>query len=39
MFALVCKLLKRHSWYAFEAYSGDWFLVCSRCHVARRMEK
>jgi hypothetical protein len=35
MFALVCKLLRHHAWYAYEAYSGEWFDVCARCHKAR----
>ncbi len=31
MFGFICKLIKRHHWEAWEVYTHEWFLVCSRC--------
>lgn len=35
MFSFFCKLRRRHSWEAFEVYSGEWFLVCRICKAVR----
>lgn len=35
MFSFFCKLRRRHSWEAFEVYSGEWFLVCRICKTVR----
>ena len=35
MFSFFCKLRRRHTWEAFEVYSGEWFLVCRWCKAVR----
>lgn len=39
MFGFICKLVRHHHWRAWEVYSGEWFLVCTRCGKVRPLNE